>query len=782
MAITAPTGVAAINAGGVTIHSFFQLPLSPFIPVAHAQPGSATTDRHELIKKLRFNGEKLKLIRQLELLVIDEISMVRCDTLDAIDLILRHVRNRPHDLFGGVQMLFIGDMMQLPPVFRENEWSLLADYYSGPYFFNSQALSSELPVHIEFSKIYRQSDERFISLLNQVRNNELDRGGLALLESRYDPQFRRKPGDGFIILTTHNEKARQINQNELASLLGMSSFYEAKIEKEFPEKAFPAELKLELKVDAQVMFIRNDSAEKGKRYFNGRIGRVTRLEKEKIFVLCEGDEKEIEVLPETWENIRYSLNPQTRALEQQQLGSFKQFPLRLAWAITIHKSQGLTFDRAIIDAGAAFAPGQVYVALSRCTNLEGLVLQTRINPGSLLSDRKLLDFTERQASSRELENEFQLAKKIYHLRLLVEQFDMSSSVEAMDEILKDISEHRATYNDAALPWAKDLSEKLETLGQTAKKFAVQLEGLVTSSGSETALKERLNAAKTYFLNELRVISLLVEASPVVTDSYIQARDFSEALREVYYLVTLKKQLLEKADLFDIENIQQVKKSFRPPTLRVNAHVTARDENPEHRHPELYLTLKRIRDSICTSEHLPVYLVASSNTLKEMASYLPRTLEQLQKISGFGPVKAKRYGNRFLDPIIQYADENGLVTELPDNKKSREKAALGTKGKRTQGDSRKESLSLYLQGRTIEEIAAERKLAASTVESHLSYFVGTGEISLEQFIGREKIDLIEQALEGYEGTALTPIKERLGDAVSFNDIRLVISTRIPKEDS
>ena len=359
MVVVAPTGVAAINAGGVTMHSFFQLPFSPFIPDAGGSFGNKNdnvANRNSLISRLKMTNEKKKIIRELELLIIDEISMVRCDMLDAVDTILRHVRRRYHEQFGGLQVLFIGDMFQLPPVIKEPEWNLLKEYYNSPFFFDSIVVKEEPPLYIEFNKIYRQSEEKFINLLNQVRNNEVEDDGRMLLESRFQPVFRRTKNDGYIILTTHNEKARNTNANELGNLSALSFTYEAEVTGDFPESAYPADELLQLKVGAQVMFIKNDS-EKVKRYFNGKIGVVTELAKEKIIVQCNDETDTIEVKKEKWENIRYVMNNTTRRLEEEVLGSFLQYPLRLAWAITIHKSQGLTFEKAIIDAGEAFAPG-----------------------------------------------------------------------------------------------------------------------------------------------------------------------------------------------------------------------------------------------------------------------------------------------------------------------------------------------------------------------------------------------------------------------------------------
>ena len=503
MAVIAPTGVAAINAGGVTIHSFFQLPLEPFFP----EPNS----RHQLISRLRFNSEKKKIFQELEILVIDEISMVRCDILDAIDTVLRHVRQR-NQMFGGVQLLFIGDMLQLPPVIKDHEWNQLTEFYSGLYFFDSLVLKEEPPVYIEFNKIYRQSDERFINVLNQVRNNELDEDGLAILESRYQPTFRRNKKDGYIILTTHNNKANSINIEELADIDNKIYSYQADVVEEFSERAYPADELLQLKEGAQVMFIRNDSAENGKRFFNGKIGTVAKLDDEKIFVQCEDEPFEIEVQKEKWENIRYTLDKSTRKLDSEVLGSFTQFPLRLAWAITIHKSQGLTFEKAIIDAGEAFAAGQVYVALSRCTNLEGMVLQSRIQQNRLFSDRRIVEFSQRSATSGQLENELAIAKKHYQQAMLITTFDFPVAINSTKELLEYLVQHSSSFNAEAISWTEELLSKLDAQQETARKFQTQLQWLFQQKESpeeNKSLQERIIAAAKYFIAEVRLYVIAV---------------------------------------------------------------------------------------------------------------------------------------------------------------------------------------------------------------------------------------------------------------------------------
>jgi energy-coupling factor transporter ATP-binding protein EcfA2 len=373
-AVVAPTGVAAINAGGSTIHSFFQLPFNPYLP--EKQSGIATTSvagKSELISRIKITSNRKKIFQELELLIIDEISMVRCDTLDAIDVILRHFRYRPNEPFGGVQLLLIGDMFQLSPVAVGREWSELSQYYKSPYFFHSRVIMQQSPIYIELDKIYRQNNDDFIEVLNAVRNNNLSPEGYALLQKRYDPHFKPAKDENYITLSTHNYIADEINANELASVPGVVEVFKATIKGEYPEKNYPLDSELKLKVGAKVMFIKND-LEKEKRYYNGKIGTITLIDKDSILVQCPGDPEPISVNQYLWENIKYDVDSKTHSIEEVVIGTFQQYPLRLAWAITIHKSQGLTFEKAIIDAGKAFAPGQVYVALSRCTSLEGLVL------------------------------------------------------------------------------------------------------------------------------------------------------------------------------------------------------------------------------------------------------------------------------------------------------------------------------------------------------------------------------------------------------------------------
>jgi Cdc6-like AAA superfamily ATPase len=778
IAVVAPTGVAAINAGGVTIHSFFQLPLSSFVPETKGFLGDneEIINPYSLISRLRISNEKKKVLRQLELLIIDEISMVRCDTMDAIDVVLRHIRQKHNECFGGVQVLFIGDMFQLPPVIKEQEWKLLSGYYNSPYFFDSRVIKEAPPVYIEFSKIYRQSEEKFIDLLNQVRNNALDEEGIKILDSRFNPIFRRAKHDGYIILTTHNDKARDINAMELQNLTDKLFSFNAEISNEFSASAYPTDEIFQLKVGAQVMFIKNDT-DKAKRYFNGKIGIVTKLEEDKIFVQCKDEPGEIEVKRETWENIRYTLNKTTRRVEEEVLGSFTQYPLRLAWAITIHKSQGLTFEKAIIDAGEAFAPGQVYVALSRCINLDGLVLQSRIRSSGLFSDNRIVQFSHYRASVSQLQQELTDSRKKYQLVVLMSTFDFSMAINYVKEILKYVPGHASSFNPETFSWLEELSGKMDKLQETAIKFNLRLQALFLQPGKpeqNIVLQERIKAAADYFVEELGLLLRFIQQSPAITDSRLHAKEYNESLKEVFAQLSTKKFLLDGCNgYFDIEAFQRRKKKFVLPLFAVNAYPGGLQQKTESPHPVLHQQLRKLRDSICSKKDLPIYIVAGSRTIDEMAVYLPQTPEHLIQISGFGKVKVEKYGQPFLAIIQQYCKENNLLSRITERSPKRQrKDTIGPKKSRI--DTKAETYKLYKEGKPAADIASIRNLSIQTIEGHLAYYVQRGEINIEELISREKLLLIEPAIKNFNGGSIIPIREKLGTTVGFGEIRLVIA--------
>lgn len=421
LVVVAPTGVAAINAGGVTIHSFFQLPLSPFVPGAHVQ------------NRFDFSREKRKILRTIDMLIIDEISMVRADLLDAIDSVLRRYRDHSRP-FGGVQLLMIGDLQQLTPVVTPEDDQILRPYYATPYFFGSHALHDIRYVTIQLTKVYRQQDDTFIRILNDIRDGHPTAADLQQLNARCNPQFQPRPEDGYIRLTTHNRLADNINERELLRLHNPIRTFDAQIDGTFPDYAYPTDKALSLKVGAQVMFLKNDAAG---RYYNGRIGRVTAISSEGVRVHCPGDAEPIDVEPQLWENTKYTLNAETHQIEANVQGTFKQLPLRLAWAITIHKSQGLTFEHAIIDASLSFAPGQVYVALSRCKTLEGMVLSSPVTDRSVINDARVSDYISRQHDEAEKSiAELPALKQEYYRHELLDLFDFYRLLQAEDQMMR----------------------------------------------------------------------------------------------------------------------------------------------------------------------------------------------------------------------------------------------------------------------------------------------------------------------------------------------------------
>lgn len=774
MAVVAPTGVAAINAGGVTIHSFFQLPFTPFVPTNEG--------RANLISKQQVTSVRRKVFQELELLIIDEISMVRADVLDAMDAVLRHYRYRYHEPFGGVQVIFIGDMYQLSPVVVGDEWDLLSQFYASPYFFHSQVIMQQTPVYIELDHIFRQTNQQFIQLLNEVRNDQLSTNGLELLNSRYDPDFRPHEDEGYITLTTHNRKADAINAEEMAKIDTAVFTYEAKIQGEFSDKSYPNDALLSLKVGAKVMFIANDVGV-DRKYFNGKLGVVTSLSETEIFVTCNGETEPLLVNQETWQNIRYSVNQETNQIEEEELGSYTQFPLRLAWAITIHKSQGLTFDKVVIDAGAAFASGQVYVALSRCRSLDGIVLTTPINQRSLVVDEHVLNFSEKKIATTELERQVDLFKSQYNAEILRTAFDFAMITGITRSFVNYVGSLILDFNEETQPFLDSLQTHVYDLYGVSDKFQYQLATLCAANDTEK-LQQRLEAASDFFVPAITEIMDLAEQSPAVTDSRTEALDYTARLTNIYELLAAKKHLLAGIrDDFSVTRYFELKATFKVPKL--NVHAYAGDKKAKQKlpikHARLYHELATLRNELCQDLNLPVYMVANTKMLVEVSNTLPQTPEELAGIKGFGKIKVQRYGFRFLEVVRTYCKENGLAHGMqegldfddievtkPQTKKSKNK--IEQKPKAEKGATYKITERMCREGKSLQEIAQERKMALSTIESHVVKLIAEGSLSVYDFIEETVVDDIVAKIATTK--TLTEAYNAFNEQISYTHLRFV----------
>ncbi|MFV5694156.1 helix-turn-helix domain-containing protein [Flavobacterium sp. LB3P122] len=503
--VVAPTGIAALNAGGVTIHSMFQLPFGGFIPDNSSPQFSESTKfetKATLRRHFKMSGLKKSVIRNMELLVIDEVSMLRADLLDAMDYMMQTVRKKSTP-FGGVQVLFIGDLLQLPPVIRDEEWRTLKTYYKGKFFFHSHVVQQNPPLYIELSKIFRQTDDTFIAVLNNLRNNQITQEDILTLNQYVKPDFDLKANKGYITLTTHNAKADTMNAQALEDLEGKSVIYKPEIVGDFPEKIFPVEEQLKLKVGAQIMFVKNDLSF-DKNYFNGKMGIVKSLSSQEILVYFPEENKTIEVEKYEWQNIRYKVDEMTKEIEEEVLGTFVHYPIKLAWAITVHKSQGLTFDKAALDVSQVFLPGQAYVALSRLRSLEGLILLSPLRMNGISNDQDVMDYSLNKASDSFLENALHFETKNFIHNYLINSFDWS-------DLAQEWRNHRFSYSEKSensekskhAVWAKKQTDVIEQLLDPSKKFISQLNKLFSQETADlNHISERIQAAFGYFLEPM----------------------------------------------------------------------------------------------------------------------------------------------------------------------------------------------------------------------------------------------------------------------------------------
>ncbi len=758
MAVVAPTGVAAINAGGMTIHSLFQLPFGLHVP-----------DTHRREEHRKFSRQKLNLIRSLDLLVIDEISMVRADLLDAVDDAMRRFRgdDRP---FGNVQLLMIGDLHQLPPVVKQEDWETLNRYYDTPYFFGSIALKKTDYVSIELKHIYRQSDATFIDLLNKVRDNRLNESTLQTLNSRYVPNFRPPPKDAYITLTATNAVALEINTRNLAQLTGKSHCFTATIVGDFPANSYPTEEKLEFKRGAQVMFIKND-LQPEKRYYNGKIGQIVDISDDAIYVRCEGDMHDTQVVPDEWENVKYALNETTKEIESQVLGKFIQYPLKLAWAITIHKSQGLTFERAIIDAQAAFAHGQVYVALSRCKSFEGIVLRTRIDYSSVKTDPVVKHYSAEAERNAPSESQVQQAKRQYQQSLIEDLFSFQSIEQSLSRLRRTYQEHQIQLGDEASQQVSGLARQAhEVLTTIADKFRPQLIAYFEQAGLPEAnpvLRARIIKASGYFTEKLAGLIQSANAVPKLTDN--------QAVRQTVYsqFEQLQRQLFIKQASFaacskgfstaaykraQFDAELDFKRSFadRPETEPVPQGVP---------HPELYAQLLQYRQTMADQQDIAQRAVLTSESLRQLVADLPTTQNAIAKIRGIARKRLQRYGNDIESIIRKYCDANQIpLDQNPDTNPLQFEKDSNTK---------KISWMMFQAGKTVEQIAKERKLAVSTIQGHLAYYIPTNQIDIHRLLTQDKLNEMEQFCTANPSATITEAKAHFGSKFDYGELKLGI---------
>jgi nucleoside-triphosphatase THEP1 len=566
-AIVAPTGIAAINAGGVTIHSFFQIPPSAFVPQKenNNNPQLRISSFKELLEKHRMVGNRRSVLQNLELLIIDEVSMLRADLLDAIDHILKSVRRKPLEAFGGVQVLFIGDLLQLPPVVKDDEWSFLKRFYSSIYFFDALVFkeNSSKPIYLELDKIYRQHDQEFISLLNNFRTNNINEDDIKLLNDHYKPDFKSTKNNKYIYLSTHNYQADKINQESLSELKEKSFFFDAEVKDDFADYLFPVEPKMELKKGAQVMFVKNDP-DFPKRYFNGKIATISNIEKDSIEVMFEESNEPMQLDKFTWENITYKHNDTTNEIEENVVGTFTQYPIKLAWAITVHKSQGLTFEKAILDLGNAFAPGQVYVALSRLTSLKGLVLTSKINYTRLANDEKVLNYADNKINKQDLVEILENEQFVYIQNYLLECFDFK-------ELNIQFQRHLETYSDTGkksvknlnFDFAVSLKDKISSLKETSDKF---LSWIYNNFLNRIELADKLSTkvigAKNFFEPKFKELSDVLQKKISELDNEKRTKEYLEELYKLDTLCFRKIQKIQKSKIL-------VESAFNPIEIKVN---------------------------------------------------------------------------------------------------------------------------------------------------------------------------------------------------------------------
>ena len=701
--VVAPTGIAALNAGGVTIHSMFQLPFGGFIPDNSSPQFSESTKfetKATLRRHFKMSGLKKAVIRNMELLIIDEVSMLRADLLDAMDYMMQSVRKKSI-AFGGVQVLYIGDLLQLPPVIRDEEWRTLKNYYKGKFFFHSHVVQQHPPLYIELSKIFRQTDDTFISVLNNLRNNQISQQDIQTLNQYVKPDFDLKENKGYITLTTHNNKADAMNAQALQDLAGKLVVYSPEITGDFPDKIFPLEQELKLKVGAQVMFVKNDLSF-DKHYFNGKMGVIKSLGSQEILVHFPEENKTIEVEKYEWQNIRYKVDEATKEIEEEVLGTFVHYPIKLAWAITVHKSQGLTFDKAALDVSQVFLPGQAYVALSRLRSLEGLILLSPLRMNGISNDQDVMDYSLNKATDSILANALHFETKNFIHNYLINTFDWN-------ELAQEWRNHRFSYNENSeisekskhAFWAKKQAEIVDQLLDPSKKFISQLNKLFAQETVDlNHISERIQAAFSYFLKPLDelVFELLWKIEEVKRSKKVKG--FYEELIALEELQTKAVLQLMKAKL--------------------------------------------LIETVVAGETISKEKLSSA----EIKSYISRKKEAIQK--------------QFKELNITLIDDNNDI-ERYTAKKS--KTAVPKKS------TVQETYELWVEKKSIAEIASIRVLTKQTIYGHFVKLIQTKAVSISEVLPQDTLQDLAAAFAGYREESLNALMEKNGQKFSWEEARM-----------
>jgi PIF1-like helicase/Helix-turn-helix domain len=695
--VVAPTGIAAINAGGVTIHSQFQLPFGAFLPTTLpvGQTNVVVNNRETIKQHLNMSAPKRQVLKSLELLIIDEVSMLRADILDAIDTVLRLVRGNYDAAFGGVQVLFIGDLMQLPPVVKNEEWDILKAHYDGMFFFHAKVLQDEKPLYIELEKIYRQDDITFINILENLRNNRIETTDIAILNQFHKPNFKPTAEDSYITLTTHNARAAQQNETALADLKEKSFTFSAKIEGDFPQHSYPTEQNLVLKKGAQIIFLKNDPSGR-QRFFNGKLALVESISNDEIIVSFKGETEKLTVESYEWRNIKYVEDDNSKEIEENIIGTFTQFPIKLAWAITVHKSQGLTFERAILDVNGAFAPGQVYVALSRLKSLNGLVLTQKFMLNGISSDAQVIKFAGNKKASDEITGILELEMFLFLKDYLYKTFSFSGLQYVWQKHVASYDKSEKNSNkQKQQPWAETQLDTLEPLRRYGDNFTQQLNRLLDAKNPNLALvMERLTAAQTYFSTPFEEILKLTRVH-----------------KEKMNLLSKTKAYVE--ELTDLEGVLYQKLvAFRKAIVIVKCVLDGETITKEHFNTQTGpLSIGSVSEDL-------------SAVLKRASATVPHIKEE--------------------------------------------------KTTKVKGETYALTYKLYLEGKTIEEIAQIRTMAVSTLYGHFTKLIGEGKVAIEKLVPTDRFNTIKAALMALTDNSILPAKEQLGDDYSFDEIRLVKS--------